>query len=315
MENRASEDFHSLGSTRIMASEEHALFGKTHCPDDTDIQEQGSPTDTDLPILDDFEHLTQLGEGAMGKVYRARQISFDRDVALKVLRPHVAKNKKLVERLNREANTMFNLEHPNIVSAFAVNEVNGYHYVAMEFIDGDSLQTWLGRLGRFQRSRRRGHHSRLRPRLGICPPGKHHSPRYQTGQCAHQPPGHRQGRRLRHGQDARRRGEPDPNRPRRRHSLVYASGTGQDGQERRWPVRYLCPRLHVVLSPDRQSPLRGPDDCRRDSGQGDRHVSAGPESQSGCSRTPRSHHCQDDRQVAALPLSELRRTHQGFGKT
>jgi eukaryotic-like serine/threonine-protein kinase len=146
---KARKAFLSLGSTRIMGSKEHALFGKTVSPDDTDIQKQGEHTDAEIPELDDFEQLTVLGEGAMGKVYKARQISFDRDVALKVLRPHVGKNEKLVKRLYREADTMFRLEHAHIVSAYAVNEVNGHHYVAMEFIDGDSLQKWLERLGRF----------------------------------------------------------------------------------------------------------------------------------------------------------------------
>ena len=64
------------------------------------------------PVLDDFEQLSVLGEGAMGKVYKARQISFDRLVALKVLRPHIGKIKKLVDRLDREAYAMFRLEHP-----------------------------------------------------------------------------------------------------------------------------------------------------------------------------------------------------------
>src|SRR5437867_2403611 len=56
--------------------------------------------------LGDFELLRKLGEGAMGAVYLARQISFDREVALKVLFRHVANNPKLVERLYREGRAM-----------------------------------------------------------------------------------------------------------------------------------------------------------------------------------------------------------------
>ena len=49
-------------------------------------------------VLGDFELLEKLGEGAMGEVWKAYQISFDREVALKILFPHVAKNDKLVQR-------------------------------------------------------------------------------------------------------------------------------------------------------------------------------------------------------------------------
>ncbi len=101
------------------------------------------------PSLGDFELLNKLGEGAMGEVHRARQLSFDRDVALKVLFPHIAKNQKLVARLHREAEILGRLEHPNIVQAYGVDKAEGLHYVAMELIDGDSLQKWLSRLGRF----------------------------------------------------------------------------------------------------------------------------------------------------------------------
>jgi eukaryotic-like serine/threonine-protein kinase len=102
-----------------------------------------------LTVLGDFELLDKLGEGAMGAVYRAKQISYDRVVALKVLFPHVAKNPKLVERLYREGRAMAALDHPNIVQAFAIGEDRGHHFVAMEFVEGENLQKWLAKVGRF----------------------------------------------------------------------------------------------------------------------------------------------------------------------
>ena len=100
--------------------------------------------------MGDFELLKKIGEGAMGAVYRARQTSFDREVALKVLFPHIAKNPKLVERLYREARAMAQLDHPNIVQAYAVgfDEDAGCHFVAMEFVDGQNLQKWLTQVNR-----------------------------------------------------------------------------------------------------------------------------------------------------------------------
>ncbi len=125
-----------------------SLSGKTHMPDDTDIQKNAPVADSEQLVLRDFKDLKKLGEGAMGAVYRAYQVSFDRVVALKVLFPHVANNPKLVERLRREGNAMFELDHPNIISSYAVDEVDGHHFVAMEYINGDSLQKWVNRLGR-----------------------------------------------------------------------------------------------------------------------------------------------------------------------
>ncbi|GEM_PF-6926195 len=98
--------------------------------------------------LGDFNLIAKIGEGAMGAVHKARQISFNRDVALKVLFPHIAKNPKLVERLNREGRTMGRLDHPNIVQAYGVYEHQGWHYIALEFVDGQSMQKWLDELGR-----------------------------------------------------------------------------------------------------------------------------------------------------------------------
>jgi serine/threonine-protein kinase len=91
----------------------------------------------------------------MGAVYKARQVSINgvildqpRTVALKILFPHVASNPKLVARLYREGEVMGSLDHPNIVQAYAIDEAEGCHYVAMEYVSGQSMQKWLNHLGR-----------------------------------------------------------------------------------------------------------------------------------------------------------------------
>jgi len=98
--------------------------------------------------LGDFQLIKKLGEGAMGAVYKARQVSFNRIVALKVLFKHVAANPKLVERLRREGLAMGQLAHPNLVAGYGVDEIDGWHYVAMEYIRGKSLQSWIDTLGK-----------------------------------------------------------------------------------------------------------------------------------------------------------------------
>jgi serine/threonine-protein kinase len=84
----------------------------------------------------------------MGAVYLAHQPSLDREVALKILSREMAARGNFVERFYREARSMARLNHPNIVSCYAVGEDKGYHYLAMELIDGKSMQYWLDKLGK-----------------------------------------------------------------------------------------------------------------------------------------------------------------------
>jgi serine/threonine protein kinase len=99
-------------------------------------------------VLGDFRLIKKIGEGAMGIVYKAQQLSLDRIVAVKVLFKHVAKRTKAVERFYREAAVMKRLIHPNIVRGIEVDCDQGWHYFAMEYVDGHNLQKWLTRLGR-----------------------------------------------------------------------------------------------------------------------------------------------------------------------
>jgi serine/threonine-protein kinase len=99
-------------------------------------------------VFADFRLLAKVGEGAMGIVYKAHQLSFDRTVALKVLFPHVAAKPKLLERFYREARITGSLDHAHIVQGYGVGEDQGWHYFVMEYVSGHSLQYWLNRLGR-----------------------------------------------------------------------------------------------------------------------------------------------------------------------
>jgi eukaryotic-like serine/threonine-protein kinase len=98
--------------------------------------------------LGDFELRKELGQGGMGKVFLAQQISLDRPCAVKVMSSELSKRPDFVERFIREARSMARLDHPSIVRCFAVGEERGKHYVAMELIDGRSMQDWLNELGR-----------------------------------------------------------------------------------------------------------------------------------------------------------------------
>ncbi|MFP4056494.1 MAG: protein kinase domain-containing protein [Candidatus Brocadiia bacterium] len=95
-----------------------------------------------------YEILERLGVGGMGVVYKARQVTMDRLVALKVLPPRVARDRSFVQRFLREARSAARLNHPNIVQGIDVGEADGLYYFAMELVDGESLRARIGRLGR-----------------------------------------------------------------------------------------------------------------------------------------------------------------------
>ncbi|RME82597.1 MAG: serine/threonine protein kinase, partial [Planctomycetota bacterium] len=97
-----------------------------------------------LPItFPGMKIVKKLGQGAMGKVYQAFQLSLKRHVALKVLSKDLAKNEKFVKRFLREARALAKLKHPNIVAIYDVGFSQGLFYYIMEFVDGRSLKEIL----------------------------------------------------------------------------------------------------------------------------------------------------------------------------
>ncbi|MCK5345924.1 MAG: serine/threonine protein kinase, partial [Candidatus Heimdallarchaeota archaeon] len=94
-----------------------------------------------------YELIELIGKGGMGIVYRAHQISMDRIVALKIMYPSLANDKKYVERFLREARASAKLNHNNIVTGIDIGESVGIYYFVMEYVDGQSLSLILKRGG------------------------------------------------------------------------------------------------------------------------------------------------------------------------
>ena len=86
-----------------------------------------------------FQIQSKIGQGAMAVVFKAKQLSLDRIVAIKVLPKRLSENPEFVERFYKEGKAAARLNHPNIVQAYDVGESSGYHYFVMEFIDGDTI--------------------------------------------------------------------------------------------------------------------------------------------------------------------------------
>ena len=104
------------------------------------VDEKNEPIAIEIP---GYKILEKIGVGGMGVVYKAKQLSMDRVVALKVLNEKYSSDREFVDRFIREARAAGKLNHPNVIHVHDVSKANGRHYFSMEFIDGNSVKEML----------------------------------------------------------------------------------------------------------------------------------------------------------------------------
>ncbi|GEM_PF-143901 len=90
-----------------------------------------------------YEILQTLGEGGMGAVYKARDLAVDRLVALKVIRPELAKQPAIIERFKQELRLSQRVTHRNVIRIYDLGEAEGMKFITMEFIEGQDLRSLI----------------------------------------------------------------------------------------------------------------------------------------------------------------------------
>ncbi|MCK6473113.1 MAG: protein kinase [Planctomycetes bacterium] len=111
------------------------------------VDEKAEVIDIQIP---GYKILEKIGIGGMGTVYKAKQLSMDRIVALKVLNEKYSNDREFVDRFVREARAAGKLNHPNVIHVHDVSKAGGRHYFSMEYIDGNSVKEELrihGKIG------------------------------------------------------------------------------------------------------------------------------------------------------------------------
>ncbi|HKC48070.1 MAG TPA: serine/threonine-protein kinase [Gemmatimonadales bacterium] len=98
---------------------------------------------------DDYELLNEIGSGGFGRVYRARDLGLEREVAIKVLHPQLTADPGVMERFRREAQLAARLRHPNIVSVYDIQSRAGLQWYVMELVPGANVAQLVKKEGPF----------------------------------------------------------------------------------------------------------------------------------------------------------------------
>jgi serine/threonine-protein kinase len=111
------------------------------------LGDAGEGLDLTGRTIADYRIERQLGQGGMGQVYLAEQVSLKRPVALKILRPDLASTPQALERFKREAQAVARATHANIVQVYDFGEFEGVAYMALEYVEGRNLKQFIARKG------------------------------------------------------------------------------------------------------------------------------------------------------------------------
>jgi eukaryotic-like serine/threonine-protein kinase len=118
-------------------------------PDGATRRGAGTGERRTVNVLGHYRLIRKLGEGAMGTVYQAEDVTDGRIVAVKVLKKEMAGRPTAVSRFDREAQMMAHIDHPNVLRSYEVGSIHWCHYLVIEYVAGGSVEEHLKRRGRF----------------------------------------------------------------------------------------------------------------------------------------------------------------------
>jgi len=131
--------------------------GKCAAPLKSDEELPGSPTQTlETPvetlkrgttIADRYDLIEELGTGGMGKVYKAYDKKIEEEIALKILRPDIAVDEKILSRFSNELKIARKIVHKNVGRMYDLSEAEGTHFITMEYVPGEDLKSFIRRSG------------------------------------------------------------------------------------------------------------------------------------------------------------------------
>ncbi len=206
-----------------------------------------------------YEILGVLGRGAMGVVYKARQVGLNRIVALKMILSgdHAGRHERA--RFHSEAEAVARIQHLNIVQIYEIGEEDGRPDFSLEYVDGGSLSGKIHSEPQPPREAARIVHL-LAGAMDCRPSGRGRPPRFEAGQCAADRRRHAEDHRLRPGQVHAGERRPDAERGHPRYARLHGPGTG-GRQERRGGASRRRVRVgrHPVRAADGPDALPGAD--------------------------------------------------------
>ncbi|GAF90393.1 unnamed protein product, partial [marine sediment metagenome] len=92
-----------------------------------------------------YQIIEELGKGGMGKVYKAIDKEIDARVALKLIKPEIATDKKTIERFRNELKTARDISHKNVCRMYDLNKEEESYYITMEYVSGEDLKSFIRR--------------------------------------------------------------------------------------------------------------------------------------------------------------------------
>jgi len=120
-------------------------------PEKAEVTETLETPKEELPrgttLANRYEIIEELGKGGMGRVYRVEDTKLKQEVALKLIKPEIAKDKKTIERFRNELKLARNIRHKNVCGMFDLGEAEGAYFITMEYIRGEDLRSFIHRSG------------------------------------------------------------------------------------------------------------------------------------------------------------------------